>query len=115
MNKEIKAKWVAALRSGKYKQTTGALRRGDSFCCLGVLCNLHAEAHPKTAAKQKSINYYMGEGGVLPQAVLRWAGLGKYNVDVAVKYKDIKTNLADLNDRKGLSFKQIANVIERCL
>lgn len=40
MDPEIKAKWVAALRSGKYKQGRGRLRSGDEFCCLGVLCDI---------------------------------------------------------------------------
>lgn len=40
MDKELKAKWVAALRSGEYKQTTETLRDGDGFCCLGVLLDL---------------------------------------------------------------------------
>ena len=31
---------VAALRSGKYKQCTGALRKDDGFCCLGVACDV---------------------------------------------------------------------------
>lgn len=41
MNPEIKAKWLAALRSGEYQQGRGCLRRGSKefpqFCCLGVL------------------------------------------------------------------------------
>jgi hypothetical protein len=40
MNPEVKARWVAALRSGKYAQGAGALRKGDCFCCLGVLCDV---------------------------------------------------------------------------
>lgn len=39
MNPEIKAKWVAALRSGDYEQGRGYLHRGG-FCCLGVACDL---------------------------------------------------------------------------
>ena len=43
MNPEIKAKWVAALRSGKYTQGRGALRRTNGeMCCLGVLCDILA-------------------------------------------------------------------------
>ena len=40
MVKEIKDKWVAALRSGKYKQGSGQLHNtmNDTYCCLGVLC-----------------------------------------------------------------------------
>ena len=34
---------IAALRSGDYEQTNGALRSRDAFCCLGVLCDLHLD------------------------------------------------------------------------
>ena len=40
MNQEIKTKWVAALRSGEYKQTKSVLTNGKGFCCLGVLCKV---------------------------------------------------------------------------
>lgn len=39
MDPELKAKWVEALRSWKFKQTReGYFKRDNSFCCLGVLC-----------------------------------------------------------------------------
>lgn len=39
MDKELKAKWVAALRSGEYEQGVGSLynKTRDAYCCLGVL------------------------------------------------------------------------------
>lgn len=42
MNKKLKAKWVKALRSGKYKQGRGQLYNPKTkrYCCLGVLCRL---------------------------------------------------------------------------
>ena len=40
MDKELKEKWVAALRSGDYGQTTGCLVDGRGHCCLGVLCEV---------------------------------------------------------------------------
>lgn len=45
MDPVIKKKWTAALRSGKYRQGTGALFARDgnrhiARCCLGVLCNV---------------------------------------------------------------------------
>jgi hypothetical protein len=43
MNKERKARWVEALRSGRYKQATGALKKEDGYCCLGVACDLAAQ------------------------------------------------------------------------
>ena len=45
MDPEVKARWVQALRSGKYHQGTSTLRsRRDHYparyCCLGVLCEV---------------------------------------------------------------------------
>lgn len=41
MTPELKARWVAALRSGQYAQGKGQLRRfDDTYCCLGVLANV---------------------------------------------------------------------------
>lgn len=37
---DLKVKWIDALLSGEFAQGTGRLRRGDSFCCLGVLCEI---------------------------------------------------------------------------
>jgi hypothetical protein len=40
MDQEVKAKWVEALRSGKYAQSFNLLQDGHGHCCLGVLCDL---------------------------------------------------------------------------
>jgi hypothetical protein len=40
MDAQKKAKWVEALRSGKYNQGMGRLRSGDRYCCMGVLCDV---------------------------------------------------------------------------
>ena len=38
---DLKAKWVAALRSGDYKQGQHYLKTpDDTYCCLGVLCEI---------------------------------------------------------------------------
>lgn len=37
MDQKLKRKWVAALRSGKYKQGKNRLKTKHGFCCLGVL------------------------------------------------------------------------------
>ena len=39
MDAKLKAKWVRALRSGKYKQALGRLHyaQPNAFCCMGVL------------------------------------------------------------------------------
>lgn len=44
MNKDLKEKWITALRSGKYKQGKGQLRDNIDgeyhYCCLGILCEV---------------------------------------------------------------------------
>jgi hypothetical protein len=45
MDTEMKTKWVAALRSGDYQQGKSRLRKveldgSESYCCLGVLCDI---------------------------------------------------------------------------
>lgn len=39
-DRELATRWIAALESGEYTQTHGRLKRGNSYCCLGVLCDL---------------------------------------------------------------------------
>jgi hypothetical protein len=110
VNQEIKKLWVAALRSGEYKQAIGMLRRGDSFCCLGVLCNLHAQANPDIAAKQKSKKTYMFCSAVLPFAVAEWADLKK-EFGGHVKIFGFNSGLPNHNDN-GRTFAEIADAIE---
>lgn len=43
--KEVIEHWIKALRSGEYKQAQNKLKntQKNSFCCLGVLCDLAAK------------------------------------------------------------------------
>jgi hypothetical protein len=114
MNKEIKEQWIAALTSGKYKQGIGQLRSGqlrsnNKFCCLGVLCNLHAQAHPEIATHQPFSDMYMGEDSYLPDEVREWAGLDSDNGGYVVCGENV--TLAGRND-DGFSFRKIAKIIQ---
>ena len=125
---EIKQLWLAALRSGDYKQGRGALRNtSNEMCCLGVLCNLHAQAFPKIAAAQGNSTVYMGDDAIPPRDVMMWAFDGQEPDDVdqhgtfredstdsrnRVTYRGC-TSLVELNDDAEYSFKQIANVIDK--
>lgn len=40
LDPEFKAKWVAALRSGEYRQGKGWLHNNGTYCCLGVACKV---------------------------------------------------------------------------
>lgn len=114
MNDNAKA-WVAALRSGEFKQGMGALREGDEFCCLGVACELAAREGITNAEEPPSdplidnIWHYGGENGVLPPEVTEWLGLrtncGAWQEGI------IGGSLASQNDN-GASFDEIAAIIE---
>lgn len=92
MSKSLKNKWVAALRSGKYEQTTGRLRRVRAsgihltgHCCLGVL--------QEVAGRECGGKLFASED-LLP--------------------RDIQKTLAVRND-DGWTFKRIASWVERHL
>lgn len=100
-----KAKWVAALRSGRYSQGKGALKwQSGKVCCLGVLCDL---VDPKGWVPT-------GGGG---QCFVHEAcsGLPSERIGklVDLDYSQ-SSKLAGLNDR-GDTFEQIAAYIERHL
>ncbi len=112
MKKAIKALWIAALRSGEYKQGVNYLRDTDNnFCCLGVLCNLHAQAHPEIAAQQTTHTHYMGVNGIPPDEVFKWAGMGVEQAHRTVLINGVKDSLANHND-DGATFAEIADAIE---
>jgi len=67
MKKRVKRKWVAALKSGKYKQGKRRLRDRKKHCCLGVLCEI--------AVAEGVIPKYKGSEIFLPLEVQVWAGL----------------------------------------
>lgn len=102
--KEFAEKWVSALRSGKYKQTSDSLIKFSdttnekSYCCLGVagsICGLKS----KTLLKHRLSDLY---GNILP--IKKDIGDLKIN-------EDFNQTLINLND-SGKSFTEIADWIE---
>ena len=118
MNPDVKEKWLEALRSGKYKQGTGALNKDGRFCCLGVLCDLFAEDDDCNGAWQELDENALtfkpdgrpGRHAFLPDAVAEWAGIEISPSDPFVSDDNDET-LSQLND-SGRTFRQIADIIE---
>ena len=107
MDKRVKRKWLRALRSRAYAQGRERLLRTekgvDRFCCLGVLCELHA--HETGDAWGADENYH-GSMGMPPYTVREWAGfLGDSPLYA----------LIDMNDLDRQSFSAIADYIEENL
>lgn len=134
MNPTIKEKWVAALKSGRYKQGIGSLKTGDQFCCLGVLCDLYAKetgagqwklendldfglASEVFATKSEFQEYALPQEVVvgwkyaLPQEVVEWAGLESADPVITIYRIDDEDALSTLND-SGINFDGIAKLIE---
>lgn len=115
MNVKIKEKWLAALRSGEYKQGQDALRSGDKYCCLGVLSDLYQEDHEDCVWKRTENGQTLSLTGAnsqdLPVQVATWAGIRR-PVMVSSQGRDIR--VAELNDG-GHSFAELADLIEESL
>lgn len=110
MNQRIKKLWIKALRSGKYKQGYGKLRRKEDgtilHCCLGVLEEIHGAETGSRFSTGTGENY-----NLLPETACEWAGLD--DVDPVLMPKRAAT-AAELND-EGRSFGFIADKIEKYL
>jgi hypothetical protein len=115
MKDDVKKKWVAALRSGKYKQGTGALRRGDEYCCLGVLCDVYRKATGMRWVRQKGHEEFAIHQSTarLPDQVHRWAGTKSERIDLDWDGKNESVVL--LNDVYRVPFEKLADAIEEQL
>lgn len=110
---ERRAKWVEALRSGKYAQTRRTLYRPDAtqfdpvagapypagFCCLGVA--IECGAIPNGAPR--GVGGCIGVDATLSAQQLHSLGLTF----------DDQADLVAMNDREHKTFNEIAEVIER--
>lgn len=100
MPPDVKAKWLEALRSGRYKQGQGELRTVDNcFCCLGVLCDV---LDPNGWNDQRDHEYDNDiSGGSLSLTMNHnFVGVGD------------EGTLIEMNDTEHKSFAQIADYIE---
>lgn len=118
MNPEVKARWVAALRSGEYRQAQSALRTKDGHCCLGVLCDLFSKADGRRGWRTRDLSDAVNTSGVfdgdpgMPGAVVTvWAEL---DPEKKVWIGGKRQELYNHNDA-GATFAQIADAIEEQL
>ena len=121
MKTEIAKKWVTALRSGEYNQGYTRVRNGDSFCCLGVLCDLFEKETQQTIHVRHNETFLYGEGGdcfYLPDEVQEWSGISSgrgavygFSEEHGHTHKVELFCLSAMND-KSIPFDVIADKIE---
>ena len=110
-------KLVTALRSGKYTQTQEHLRRGDSFCCLGVACDISKLG--KWEKDEEGDYLYLENEGTLPPDVITWLGPFWTNSGFTTTtfvnefgHEVHSVSLMHENDINRTSFEEIADMIE---
>lgn len=124
MTNLAKTRWLADLRSGKYKKIKGQLwKDACSYqrSAIGVLCEAFMEETNRGRWAEyggiKIHDTYMRSGA--PTTVLTWAGLPVENPGIALDQSQPKYTVVALNDGLGeyraASFEEIAIHIEQSL
>jgi hypothetical protein len=113
---EAKAKWVAALRSGQYKQAKGTLYDAstDGYCCLGVLQHCltgEVERRPDDYSSSKLIGDLPSNEWVEKHNIQFFAK-GKLVSKPVFKINNAYISASELNDSLGYSFDRIADIVE---
>lgn len=121
MDKRIKAKWCAALSSGKYRKGVKRLRKDDGagghlFCCLGVLTDIYLEEHGEGWVESldgDAPEHAKLDSSLLSETVRQWAGLRENSPRVTRGGHLVP--LSSINDRTHLDFPDISQLIEGSL
>lgn len=115
---------INALRSGRYKQTQGKLRRGRGYCCLGVVEDLRGCAWIPNDDNLGMLTAYVtdtidGADNWLSPAGEAWLGVKMKDPFVYIGPDQLSSGseecvltMAQLNDR-GVPFATIADVLEQ--
>lgn len=110
--RETFQKWLEALRSDKYTQGFGYLCYEGRYCCLGVLADVAqiGKIWPKGTKDRPNppvvFNFPVGGQSqtIMPEAAYSHI-TGRHSCEAGI--------LASLNDIRGLSFREIADLLER--
>lgn len=108
--------WLEALRSGDYKQITGRMRTPDGFCCMGVAVDL-------MGVKWEQLSDFSYSSDLSNVAAPRynawkdWFGFGPFTSIAQHTEAKVETtySLSELNDKLGLSFEVIADIVEEAV
>lgn len=126
MDAELKTKWLAALRSGEFKQGQGKLHdpATEAYCCLGVLCKIMgAEFRQAEGANDDGDYYSLDHVPVLDGQVLSSADDEELSPRIEKQLGIDQKTLVILNDGHGreddpnyakpVGFSEIADFIEK--
>lgn len=122
MDPKVKAAWLRALRSGKYKQGRETLCQARTpenpakWCCLGVLADVAVDGEWEFFDNEYEQKWVLKITDALDDTVVCDTSLPGYILRELGLTAGTQERLIDLNDgtviSKGKSFKQIAKWIE---
>lgn len=121
MKPEVKSKWLAALRSGKYQKNQGCLRDAHTncFCVMGVLCDIYAQENKERWIDGSGEAWIRDDKGILSHAlmppfrVVKWAQDEPTSHLPSIEYKGRLFALGELNDVYDITFSEMADLIEK--
>lgn len=104
MKRSERDEWCAALRSGKYKQGKRRLKRevaggGFEFCCLGVKAELDGSYIREVDPHNDDVRWLSGGSAA--------------HLSHDILHASIQKELYVANDEYGLTFHEIADLIEK--
>lgn len=92
--------WCEALKSGRYKQGSGFLRRWDLYCPLGIAAELAGE---NWISDYEGVYSISNGNKYLPYYILNYYGITE----------EQQTSISQLNDRHNFTFEEIAEQIHQ--
>ena len=105
MKKAMLKRWIADLRSGRYRQGGGCLLSDDgTYCCLGVLANAEVDGY---WVRDDCGEWDLEFGNGLSESVY----LIRLSTDLGLP-SSVQGYLVGLNDEEGFTFPQIADWLE---
>lgn len=125
--------WLAALRSGEYDQQQAVLNNGFGYCCLGVACDVYRKQTGKgnwidTTDSRGGFTFdtgdvyndvYINVENIESISVRDFFGFDDSNgFDIPPFYLGGKgttmhIRLTEVNDELGMSFEEIADLVEK--
>jgi hypothetical protein len=114
---EIKARFLEALRSNKYQQGEGRLKKQDHFCCLGVLSDLAVQDGVANWEEDALVVGDIYSKSLFPEQLLSWACEGNFpdlSGVTAFPLSDSEKagSLTYANDELEKTFPEIACLVE---
>jgi len=112
MTPELKAKWLNALRNGNYTQGFGSLHVDNTYCCLGVLCEIAGYEWEELAQDSLVFKCPARTDWIENEEELKNLGLPKKIHDICLNMNDGTSLPEEIGFPEKRSFSEIADWLE---